>query len=197
MEKPTNIQTIDIPMSKIETNRGQIPGVPKNPRFIRDEKYRKLVQSLTDDAWLIGLKPLIVYPRGEKYVIMGGNMRFRAMLELGFPEAPCKVIPADTPAERLRAAVIKDNASFGEWEIEDLMRDWDMNELSEWGIDIETAQLEEQEPEEAKDDNYNGDVPKSAKSHLGDMYKLGRHRLVCGDSCSATTMEALMGGDNG
>lgn len=179
-------------MSKLETNRGQIEGVPKNPRFIRDEKYRLLKKSLQTDAWLMGLKPLIVFQKGEKYIIIGGNMRFRAMLELGYEEAPCKVIPPETTAEQLRAAVIKDNASFGEWELEDLMRDWDRAELADWGIDIIDDEDTSTEPEEAKDDDFNAQPPKTPKSRLGDMFKLGKHRLVCGDSCKEATLEALM-----
>lgn len=98
MKEITSVQTINLPMADIETNKGQIPGVPKNPRFIRDEKYRKLVKSLQDDEWMLGLKPLIVYQHEGKYIIIGGNMRYRAMSEMGYTTAPCKVIPATVNA---------------------------------------------------------------------------------------------------
>lgn len=191
MEQITNIQTVNLPLKAIETNRGQIEGVPKNPRFIRDENYRKLVKSLQDDAWMLSIKPLIVYKQGEKYVIIGGNMRFRAMYELGYTEAPCKVIPESVTAAQLRAAVIKDNSSFGEWEIEELLHDWNLDELNDWGLEIEEPE-ELTEETEAKEDNFNPTPPKNPRSKLGDMFKLGRHRLVCGDSTEAATMEALM-----
>jgi len=191
MKQIDSVQTINLPMSSIETNKGQIPGVPKNPRFIRDESYRKLLKSLQDDEWMLGLKPLIVYKHGEKYIIIGGNMRYRAMSELGYAEAPCKVIPESVTAAQLRACVIKDNSSFGEWELEELLRDWNLQELQDWGLDIDEPTDLNGEVE-AKDDNFEPVTPKQPKSKLGDMFKLGKHRLVCGDSCETATMEALM-----
>lgn len=125
-----------IVLSKIEPNKGQIEGLPKNPRFIKTEKFNKLKRSLADHPQMLALRELLVYPYGEKFVIIGGNMRYRAMKELKYKEAPCKVIPADTSVEELKAYTIKDNSGFGEWDFDELANDWDAEDLEEWGVDL-------------------------------------------------------------
>src|SRR5690554_5448886 len=119
------IQSTKIKLSEIEVNKGQIPGLPGNPRFIRDDKYKKLVQSLTDNPEMTALRELLVFKHEGKYVIIGGNMRYRAMKELGYAETICKIIPEGTSAEDLKAYTIKDNAGFGEWDVDLLANDWD------------------------------------------------------------------------
>ena len=92
-----------IKLSKLVENRGQIEGLPANPRFIKDDKYAKLKKSIEDDPEMLELRELLVYPLGNKFVVIGGNMRLKALRELGATECPCKVIPAETPVEKLRA----------------------------------------------------------------------------------------------
>ena len=77
------IQSTKIKLSDIEINRGQIPGLPANPRFIIDEKFEKLKQSIQENPDMLPLRELLVYRHGAKYVIIGGNMRYRAMKEAG------------------------------------------------------------------------------------------------------------------
>lgn len=125
-----------IPLSKIEPNRGQIVGLPKNPRLIRDEKFEKLKKSISEDIEMTALREILVIEHDGKYVIIGGNMRFRAMQDLGIKEAPCKVIPADTDVEKLKAYTIKDNAGFGDWDWDDLSNEWSDDPLSDCGVDV-------------------------------------------------------------
>jgi hypothetical protein len=134
--KPTLMQSVMLPLSKIESNKGQIVGLPKNPRLIRDEKFNKLKKSIEEDIEMTALRELLVIEHGGKYVIIGGNMRFRAMQDLGIKEVPCKVIPADTDVEKLKAYTIKDNAGFGEWDWDDLANEWCDAPLSDWGVDV-------------------------------------------------------------
>jgi hypothetical protein len=134
--KPTLVQSVMLPLSKIEANRGQIAGLPKNPRVIRDEKFNKLKKSIEEDPEMTALRELLVIEHDGKYVIIGGNMRFRAMQDLGIKEAPCKVIPADTDVEKLKAYTIKDNAGFGDWDWDDLANEWSDAPLSDWGVDV-------------------------------------------------------------
>lgn len=136
MEKTHLVQSVMIPLSKIESNKGQIDGLPKNPRLIRDEKFNKLKKSISDDPEMTALRELLVIEHDGKYVIIGGNMRFRAMQDLGIEEAPCKVIPADTDVQKLKAYTIKDNAGFGEWDWDDLANEWGEEPLSDWGVDV-------------------------------------------------------------
>lgn len=125
-----------VPVSKLETNKGQISGVPKNPRYIKDARFQKLKKSIEDNPEFLGARELIVYPLDNKFVILGGNMRYTACKELGYKELPCKVLPADYSAEQLRAITIKDNVAFGENDWENLANEWDAEELEEWGIEL-------------------------------------------------------------
>ena len=125
-----------VPVSKLETNKGQISGVPKNPRYIKDAKFEKLKKSIEDNPEMLGARELIVYPYNDKFVIIGGNMRYTACKELGYKELPCKVLPADYSADQLRAITIKDNVAFGENDWENLANEWGSEELEEWGMEI-------------------------------------------------------------
>lgn len=145
MAKTNLVQSVMIPLSKIESNKGQIVGLPKNPRLIRDEKFTKLKKSIEEDIEMTALRELLVIEHDGKYVIIGGNMRFRAMQDLGIKEAPCKVIPADTDVEKLKAYTIKDNAGFGEWDWDDLANEWNAEQLSNWGVDVWESEAKEED----------------------------------------------------
>lgn len=129
------MQSKSLSISKLKSNTGQIDGLPANPRVIRDEKFQKLVKSIQDDPEMLELRELIVVPSGKTFVVIAGNMRLRAMESLGYKEAPCKVLDADTPVEKLKAYTIKDNVGFGEHDWEQLANEWDAGELSDWGLD--------------------------------------------------------------
>lgn len=82
------------------------------------------------------MRELLVYPVGDKYVVLGGNMRLRACLSLGYSELPCKVIPRDTPAEKLRAIVMQDNNQYGDTDWDSIANEWDLDELKDWGVEM-------------------------------------------------------------
>ncbi len=125
---------IKIRTSLLEVNRGQIDGLPKNPRFIRDTRFEQLKKSILDAPEMLSLRELIVMPHGKKYVVIGGNMRLRACLDLGYKEVPCKVLDKDTPAEKLREYAIKDNNAFGQDDWDSLANEWNEEELKGWGM---------------------------------------------------------------
>lgn len=124
-----------LPIRKLVQNSGQIEGLPKNPRTIRDKRFDALVKSLADDPEMLQLRELIVFPYGKLFVVIGGNMRLAAASDLGFSEMPCKVLPADTPLEKLKAYTIKDNVSFGDDDL-DLLTAWDDEDLMDFGYDF-------------------------------------------------------------
>lgn len=188
------IQSEVIPLSKIAPNKGQIPGVPKNPRVITDQKYRLLKQSLEEDPEMLGVREILLYPYEGKLVIIGGNMRFRALKELGYTESVVKILPPSTPADKLRRIVAKDNAAFGEWDWELLANEWDASELVNCGIDVPELDKVKTE-EEAEDDGFDAEdhLPAKAKSKPGDIFALGRHRLICGDSTDPKAVDLLCG----
>lgn len=134
-------------MSDIQPNRGQIKGLKKNPRLIKDDKYRKLVASIQENPEFTAMRELLVYPFDGKYVIIGGNMRYRAMKELGIKSVPCKVIPEDTSVEQLEAYTLKDNSGFGEWDF-DLLKDWDLQLIDDCAIEIPEFGGEDVSPDE-------------------------------------------------
>jgi hypothetical protein len=110
--------------------------VPKNPRFIKDEKFYKLVKSIENNPEFMAYRELLVYAVGEKYVIIGGEMRYRAMKELKYTEAPCKVIAPKTTPEQLRAYILKDNSGYGQWDYDILANEYDIQLLDDCDIDI-------------------------------------------------------------
>lgn len=128
------VQLIDI--SFLKQNTGQIDGLPPNPRIIKDEKYKKLVKSIIDDPEMINLRELIAYPHGDNYVIICGNMRLRAMQELGYKDAPVKVLDKKTTVEKLKAYTIKDNLPYGEHDWDMIANEWDTEQITDWGLDI-------------------------------------------------------------
>ena len=125
-----------LPLNRLDANTGQIEGLPQNPRFIRDEKFKRLVKSIEDDPDMMSLRECIVVPFKNRYVVIAGNMRLRACKELGYTDIPCKILDADTPAEKLRAITIKDNVGFGQDDYDMLANEWDADELTEWGMDV-------------------------------------------------------------
>lgn len=140
-----------IPITRLQCNIGQIPGLPKNPRIIRDERYQRLLQSLRDLPEMMDLRELIVFPLGEPYdqpayVVIGGNMRLTGCQELKWDQVPCKVLPASTSLETLKQITIKDNVGYGDDDFDALNADWDMDELEAWGMEL--ADVEETDDDE-------------------------------------------------
>lgn len=129
-------QTSNLNINVLEPNKGQIKGVAKNPRLIKTDKYNKLKKSLIDNPEMMGARELIVYPHGSKYVVIGGNMRYAVLKELGYKQVPCKLAPESLSAEQIRAVVIKDNVSYGDLDFEILANEWDTDEITDWGIDV-------------------------------------------------------------
>ena len=198
MKKTSLVQSVMIPLSKIEPNRGQIVGLPKNPRLIRDEKFEKLKKSISEDIEMTALREILVIEHDGKYVIIGGNMRFRAMQDLGIKEAPCKVISADTDVEKLKAYTIKDNAGFGDWDWDDLANEWCDDPLSDWGVDVWEAEQEKQSEgtTEVEEDGFDEEKDTVVcRCKRGDVWQLGNHRVMCGDSTSEEDVAKLRGGD--
>ena len=112
----------------------QIKKNPNNPRVIRDDKFRKLCKSITDFPEMMELRPIIV---DENNIVQGGNMRYKALQELGYKDIPDEWVKQgkDLTPEQWQEFVIKDNVGFGEWDYDILSTDWDSDKLVEWGLD--------------------------------------------------------------
>ena len=116
--------------------------MPKNPRQIKDKRFKALKKSIEDAPEMLNLRELIVYPHGGKFVAVCGNMRLRACRELGYKELPCKVLDEDTPPEKLREYAIKDNVPFGEDDMDAFANEWDMAELENWGMELNITETQ-------------------------------------------------------
>lgn len=128
-----------LPLSDIELNDGQLVGLPKNPRSIKKAKFEKLKKNIETYPEMLAWRSLLVYPLDNgKYIIIGGNMRYRAMQELGHESAPVFIIPKDTPVDRLQAYTIIDNNGFGSWDWDLLANEWPDDMLDDWGLDVPT-----------------------------------------------------------
>jgi len=159
---------------------------PSNPRLIKDDKFHKLVQSLKDFPEMASVRPIVV---NHDMVILGGNMRFKAMKEAKWKEVPVQVVDWDEAKQR--EFIIKDNVGFGEWDWDDLANNWDAEELEAWGLDVPAGFIEEPEAEE---DDY--EIPDEIQTDivLGDLFEIGEHRLLCGDSTDSDAVAKLMNG---
>jgi len=114
---------------------------PDNPRIIKDDKFTKLVQSIKDFPQMLDLRPIVV---NADLMVLGGNMRLKACQAAGLTHVP--IVRADTlTPEQEREFIIKDNVGFGEWDWDALGNEWDMDDLSRWGVDIPTFDGAEEE----------------------------------------------------
>ena len=191
----------ELSIAQLEENKGQIAGLPANPRNIQPDKLAKLKRSILDNPEMLQLRGILVYPHGDKYIVIGGNMRLRAMVDLGMTSAPCVVIPSHVTADKLRAYTILDNSSMGEWDWQALQLEWDTAQLDNWGIDLPDFTDGEDEDAIASEDDY--EMPEEIEEvetdiQQGDLIILeGRgvtHRLMCGDSTRSDHFATLMGG---
>lgn len=173
-------------------NINQIKTNPKNPRVIKDDKFKKLVKSIQDFPDMLNKRPLVCFTDTDgKFVVLGGNMRLKASKELGLKELPI-ILADEWTEEQKNEFLIKDNVGFGEWNWDELKSDWDMQLLSDWGMEI--PQFDEVKIEAAVEDNY--EIPNEIKTDivLGDLFEIGEHRLLCGSSTEIDTWERVMYG---
>jgi site-specific DNA-methyltransferase (adenine-specific) len=160
---------------------------PNNPRIIKDDKFAKLVQSIKEFPEMLELRPIVI---DEDNMVLGGNMRLKACIEAGLTDVPVKV--ATLTEEQKKEFIIKDNVSGGEWDWDILANEWEVEQLEEWGLDIPVNFEVELEAEE---DDF--EVPEGGTETdivLGDLFEIGQHRLLCGDSTQTDTFDKLFNG---
>jgi len=162
---------------------------PDNPRKIDQKKFDELMNSIRTFPKMMELRPIIT---DEKGMIIGGNMRYKALRRLGYKEIPDEWVrpAADFTEEELKEFIIRDNVEFGEWDY-DLLQDWDLVKLEEWGVQVP------EDPDKGKagkreDDDIPEEPPPVSKD--GQIWILGDHRLAVGDATDPELMERLMNG---
>ena len=160
---------------------------PNNPRLIKDDKFKKLVKSIQDFPDMLNVRPIVV---NKDMVVLGGNMRLKAIKEAGIKEINVDIV--DWNEQQQKEFIIKDNASFGEWAWDDLANNWDAEQLTDWGLDIPNFETEVLEAEE--DDFAVPEGGIETDIILGDLFEIGEHRLLCGDSTDSDQVAKLMNG---
>ena len=161
---------------------------PNNPRIIKDHKFKQLVKSIQDFPQMLELRPIVI---DENNMVLGGNMRLKACIEAGLTDVP--VIHANNLSEeKKKEFIVKDNVGYGEWDWSELANNWDAQELTDWGLDIPNFDVNNLEAEEDDFAVPNGGTETDIV--LGDLFEIGEHRLLCGDSTDSDQVAKLMNG---
>ena len=168
----------------------EVSNNPNNPRVLKDDKFKKLVNSIKGFPQMLEIRPIVV---NNEMIVLGGNMRLKACIEAGLKEV--HIIKAENlTKEQQDEFIIKDNVGFGEWDWDMIANEWDTEEVEAWGLDIpvfdDPIELEAEEDDyEAPDGGIETDIV------LGDLIEIGEHRLLCGDSTCSDTVAKLMNGE--
>lgn len=150
------IQAQEIELTRLVPNRGQIAGVPANPRKVTNKQIKQMVKSMRETPQMQELREIIAYDNGGELVVIAGERRFEAMAKkMKKSTAFVKILPQDTPPEVLNAIIIKDNTHTGEWDMDLLQMEWEKDQLQDWGVDVSWGEEEkpkkEKEPQEDED----------------------------------------------
>jgi DNA modification methylase len=171
-----------------EVKISEVKKNPNNPRTIKDEKFAKLVQSIREFPEMLRLRPIVV---NDDMIVLGGNMRLKACKEAGLKVVPI-IKASDLTEDQQRQFIIKDNVGFGEWDWEMLANEWDADKLGEWGLDLPDMDVKVLDAEEDDFDVPDGGIETDIVP--GDLFEIGEHRLLCGDSTNADDVARLMNG---
>ena len=177
------MQVDKVKISEVKTN-------PKNPRLIKDDKFKKLVKSIQEFPQMLELRPIVV---DENNIVLGGNMRLKACKEAGMKEV--YIVKAENLTELQKDEfIVKDNVGFGEWDWDMLANEWDVEKIQDWGLDL-PVDLSVTELEAEEDDFSVPEGGIETDIVLGDLFEIGEHRLLCGDSTDSDQVAKLMNGE--
>ena len=117
---------------KQQVKISKVKGNPSNPRIIKNDKFKKLVNSIKEFPEMLKLRPIVV---DEDMMVLGGNMRLKASKDAGLKEVWIDIAEGLTE-EQKKEFIVKDNVGFGEWEWDILANEWDSVQLADWGLDV-------------------------------------------------------------
>lgn len=195
MENNNEIQIQFVPIELLEYNNGQIPGVPENPRTREDTKQRNLEKSIEELPEMTIARAALCFPYNGRYVVIGGNRRLEAQRALKRKEVPIIALPKDTPVEKLRRIALLDNESTGQTDWAKLAKDWNKDEIRAWNIETPKGWFNEAPGKKAEEDNYTEPEKLKPRVKPGEIWQLGEHRLMCGDSTKKDDVASLMNGE--
>lgn len=169
-----------------------------NPRRITPEDMERLKESIRNNPDYLEAHPIVLSDRTGELVIIDGNQRYEACVQLGYDEVPTALLHGLTE-EREREIIIRANVNNGKWDLNALQNEWDIDKLDDWGVDLpeswNTSEAEEQK--EAEEDDFSDEDAEKAEPRVkpGEIWQLGGHRLMCGDSTDAASVALLMDGN--
>jgi DNA modification methylase len=184
-------------MMKVEIKEVKISEIklnPDNPRRISKQDMDRLVKSLNEFPDMLNIREIVV---DETMTILGGNMRYLALKKSGAKAATAKIVTGLTK-EQKREFVIKDNSNFGEYDFDALANGWSDLPLADWGVDLPEDWLggDKSEPADAEPQiDRAEELNKTWGVKLGDLWQIGEHRLLCGDSTKKEDVVRVMGGE--
>ena len=191
----------EIEVKSIRQNNGQLSWLPKNPRQWTQTDIDRTVTSIQEDTDFLEDRPLLLVPgtKDGQFIVFAGNLRYTASKKLQLLKVPAVLYYPETEDDQLtvKRRAMKDNGTFGAWDMDALANEWDDLPLVDWGIPAwEPEDLPGDKPEEtAEEDDFNPDeqdIPDRCKP--GDIWQLGEHRLMCGDSTDRDAVLKLTGG---
>jgi hypothetical protein len=172
---------------------------PDNPRLIKDEKFARLKKSIKEFPQMMTLRPIVIDDLG---VVLGGNMRLEALKALGYKEIPNDWLKraSELSEEEKKRFIISDNSNFGEWDFDLLANEWSDYPLAEWGVDIPedwgpVEKVEEDEAAIAEMIDRAAELQVKWATESGQLWEIGRHRLLCGDCTNGADIERLLNGE--
>lgn len=201
-----------IPLERIQPNDGQLDWLPRNPRQWTQTDIDRTKRSLDEDADFMQDRPILAVPGPDKDSLIAfcGNLRLTAARALGWPGVPVVVYRPDGISREDRETIIrraiKDNGSFGSWDTDILANEWPVEAmpLEDWGVPewITGGAGQPQQgsggggsaPSAKEDEDFDPDKGILVRCKKGDIWQLGDHRLMCGDSTDLETVKSLMGG---
>lgn len=163
----------------------ELKPAPYNPRKSTEKQEARLKESLVK----FGVVEPIIFNKQTGYIV-GGHFRVRELKKLGYTEIDCVIVDLNEADEK--ELNIRLNANTGEWDYE-MLGEWNAEELEAWGLDIGDFGSESVEELEAKEDDFDATPPEEPKTVLGDLYEIGEHRLLCGDSTDVDSVFKLIG----
>lgn len=204
-----NKARLNIATSKLVGNKGQLPWLPRNPRTWTLGDVNRTVKSITTDPDFLEDRPLLAVPaesgKGERYIVFAGNLRLKACKESNVKTAPVVVYFPETDEDRetVKRRAMLDNGSFGSWDYDALANEWDDLPLADYGVPAwdapeaaaAAAAAGGGEGAAATEDDFDENADEiHVRCKPGDIWQLGDHRLMCGDSIDLEQVKTLMGG---
>ena len=190
-------ERMTLKVADLHPNNGQLPWLPKNPRQWTQTDIDRTAKSIQEDPDFLEDRPLLVATLGVKkgWLVFAGNLRLTAAKKIGLEEIPCVAYARENEEDEMtiKRRAMKDNGSFGSWDFDLLANEWDDLPLTDWGVPAWESETKDEQPDIAEDD-FTPDDGILVRCNPGDIWQLGEHRLMCGDSTDLETVKKLTGG---